>query len=60
MTLKQATFLAIVSLIVQLIIPFAYMMETEFYTVIRVFGILSTAGLLPFFILIYQKQKDGN
>lgn len=60
MTLKQATLLAIISLFLQIIIPFGYEINSEYFMVLRVLGTLSTAGLIPFFVLIYQKQKDGN
>ncbi|KIA88892.1 hypothetical protein SAMN05421876_1075 [Kaistella jeonii] len=60
MTLKQATLLAIFAIVIQVLISICYILQLPYYMVLSALGILSNLGLLPFFVLIYQKQKDGN
>lgn len=60
MTLKQATLLAIIAVILNIAISLGYVFQVEFYKVLSALNILSYIGLLPFFIIIYQRQKDEN
>ncbi len=59
MKLKQATQLAIIGVILQLFLSlneFFYSFR-EYYEIFRFLNILGTTLLLPFFIILYKKQK---
>lgn len=60
MTLKNATLLAIIGVCVQVLIALGFALEIQMYSALNIISVFAYAMLLPFFVIIYQKQKDGN
>ena len=58
--MKNATLLAIISIFLQIATSAIFIFELQyFYEISQIISFVSTIGLLPFFILLYLKQKNG-